>query len=169
MLPPQPQCIWVSPYYENRNGLVIYVAGHWSRSVRYTPPPPNVYIPVSEARPGYVGAAPVGPNGVFVPPPPGSRAGVIIPAPIGTPPAVVVSAPPVVRPGMTIQPPTNVPNPGNVVNTTNATVVPPPGATQRGPRVRTTFPAEPPAAAGLPRVVHPPPPVATPFNPGFHP
>jgi len=168
-MPPQPQYVWVSPYYENRSGLVIYVAGHWSREARYTPPSPTMYIPVSEPRPGYVTTAPLGPNGVFVPPPPGSRTGLIVPAPIGTPPAVVVSAPPVVRPGMVIQKTTNTFNTTNVTNVTNVTVIAPAGVTQTGRPVRTTVPAEAHAAAGLPPVVRAPPPAPAPSTASFHP
>ena len=71
----------------------------------FMPPPPTVYIPLVEVRVVHVGyARPIGPHGVFVPPPPGSQPGVIVPAPVGTPPAVVLSAPPVVRPGMVVRP-----------------------------------------------------------------
>ena len=70
---------------------------------------------------GYV--RPVGPHGVFVPPPPGSLPGVIVPCPVGTPPAVVLSAPPVVRPGMVVRPVAR----GGVVE-----VVAPAGVTREG-------------------------------------
>ena len=72
MMPPQPRYTWVEPYYENRDGLVIYVAGHWDPpGVVFIPPPRHIYVRVVEARPGYHGYRCDGPNGVFIPPPPG--------------------------------------------------------------------------------------------------
>src|SRR5579862_2776390 len=72
--PPQPGWCWNEPYYEHRNGEVIYVGGHWRPpgSV-FVPPPASVYVPRSpwRPRPGVVmGARASGPSGRFVPPPP---------------------------------------------------------------------------------------------------
>ncbi len=94
--PPRAGYIWHAPYYENRNGVVIFVGGHWRSQGRvFVPPPPSYRYTISVARPRLgviIGVPPVGPRGVFVPPPPGSRAGVIVPAPIGTHPGVVMRA-----------------------------------------------------------------------------
>ena len=109
MSPPRPDYGWVHPYYENRDGVVIFVAGHWSApGVAFVPPPMGIHLSVEVALPGVIaGPRPIGPSGCFVPPPPGSRAGYIVPAPIGTPPAVVTGAPPVVAVGMRINASTN--------------------------------------------------------------
>jgi len=116
--PPRPGFRWRHPYYENRNGMVVFVNGFWSPPhVEFVPPPININITIADVRPGVVpGPPPIGPSGVFVPPPPGSRRGIIIPAPIGTPPAVVTSAPPVVNVGMKIVHNTNSNN-TNIHNT----------------------------------------------------
>jgi hypothetical protein len=104
MGPPQPSYVWVHPYYEHRADAVIFVDGHWSPpGVVFVPPPRT--MPIVYARPAYgvvPGPRPIGPEGCFVPPPPGSRHGIIVPAPIGTAPAVVTSAPPVIAPGMRV-------------------------------------------------------------------
>ena len=79
-----------------------------------------------------------GPQGVFIPPPPGSRPGIIVPAPIGTPPRVVVGAPPVINVGMRVN--GNVENNShnvtnnvtNITNVRNVTIVAPPTATANG-------------------------------------
>ncbi|WP_067067184.1 hypothetical protein, partial [Roseateles chitosanitabidus] len=145
--PPRPDYVWVQPYYEHRDGAVVFVSGYWgARDVAFVPPPPSLHLAIEVAIGG--GSRPVGPMGVFVPPPPGSRPGLIVPAPIGTAPAVVVSAPPVVNVGMRIQhnvtnninnsvnttnntynTTNNVTNVRNVTNITNVTIVAPAGAT----------------------------------------
>jgi hypothetical protein len=103
--PPAVGYLWAPPYYENRAGVVIFVAGFWrAPGVAFIAPAPGISITVVQARPGVVMGPPVqGPQGVFVPPPPGSRPGVIVPAPVGTNPAVVVGAPPCLRPGMEVR------------------------------------------------------------------
>src|SRR5207244_4472063 len=114
--PPRPSYVWVHPYYENRGGTVIFITGHWGAiGVAFVPPPRDRYFEVERPLPGVVaGPRCIGPEGVFVPPPPGSRLGIIIPAPVGTAPAVVTSAPAVVNVGMRII---------NNVNSNNTTVV----------------------------------------------
>jgi hypothetical protein len=123
--PPRVGYVYAEPYYEHRGDVVVFVAGFWRPTYRvFMPPPPTAYIQVVEVRVVHVGyARPMGPHGVFVPPPPGSQPGVIIPAPVGTPPAVVLSAPPVVRPGMVVRPVAT----GGVVE-----VVAPAGVTREG-------------------------------------
>src|ERR1700724_3379574 len=110
----------------------------------------------------------MGPNGCFIPPPPGSRPGIIIPAPIGTAPAVMTGAPPVVAVGMRVtnnvnnsvhntkvtnNVTNNVTNVRNVTNITNVTIVAPPSATANGQAVNTTAPAQAHLAAAQSSVV----------------
>jgi hypothetical protein len=163
--PPQPGYGWVHPYYENRDGVVIFVAGHWAApGVVFVPPPPTLRLSVEIAAVGVrPGPRPVGPNGCFVPAPPGSRPGLIVPAPVGTPPAVVVSAPPVVAVGMRIT--NNVGNTtvinnhvNNVTNVTNVTIVAPAAATVNGRAVNTSVPAVAHLAAARPAVFNAPAP-----------
>lgn len=163
MGPPRPNYAWVHPYYEARDGVVIFIAGHWAPpGVAFVPPPPSLHLTVEVALPGVVpGPRPIGPNGCFVPPPPGSRPGFIVPAPIGTPPAVVTSAPPVVAVGMRINAnttvinnrTTNVTNITNVTNVTNVTIVAPPGATAGGKAFNSSVPARANLAAAMTPVV----------------
>jgi len=152
--PPHPGYTWVQPYYEHRDGEVIFVDGFWAEpGVRFMPPPVGIHISVAIAAVGVVpGPRPIGPAGVFVPPPPGSRAGIIVPAPIGTPPAVVTSAPPVVNVGMHITS-NHINNVTNVTNITNVTVVAPPSATASGRGFNGNIPAQAHLAAALPPVV----------------
>ncbi|WP_020585201.1 hypothetical protein [Uliginosibacterium gangwonense] len=102
--PPRRGYVWHQPYYEHRRDTVIFIDGHWSDPhTRFRPPPEDMRIPVAPpARGVRPGPRPIGPSGVFIPPPPGSREGLIIPAPIGTPPATIISAPPVLRQGMRV-------------------------------------------------------------------
>ena len=177
--PPRPAYVWVSPYYENRSGVVIFVTGHWAAvRVAFVPPPPGIYIAVERPLPGVVpGPACIGPEGVFVPPPPGSRHGIIIPAPLGTAPAVVTSAPPVVNVGMRITNVNNnnttvvnnVTNITNVTNVTRVTIVAPASATATGQAVNTSVPAQAHLAAALPAVVKvaAPPPATRQAIPAF--
>jgi len=172
--PPQPSYVWRPPYYENRDGIVVFITGHWApRGAVFVPPPPGLSLVVEVAGPGVApGPRPLGPSGIFVPPPPGSRLGIIVPAPMGTPPAVVTSAPPVVNVGMritnninngTIANTTNINNSrttiiNNVTNVTNVTIVAPPGATASGQAVNTSVPAQAHLAAALPALVRAPAP-----------
>ncbi|MGJ7497905.1 hypothetical protein ACSFA8_22885 [Variovorax sp. RT4R15] len=161
--PPQPGYGWVQPYYEHRDGAVVFITGHWSPpGIAFVPPPLGLSLTVAAATVGVVaGLAPIGPQGVFVPAPPGSRLGLIVPAPIGTPPAVVVSAPPVTNVGMRVQNTTinNVSNTTNVTNVTNinntrtVTVVAPASATASGRPFEVAVPAIAHLAAALPPVV----------------
>src|SRR5580692_4370233 len=159
MGPPRPNYGWVHPYYENRDGVVIFVGGHWSApGVAFVPPPMGLRLTVEVALPGVVaGPRPIGPNGCFVPPPPGSRAGFIVPAPIGTPPAVVTGAPPVVAVGMRITANTTInnrtTNVTNITNVTNVTIVAPPGATAGGKAFNSQVPARANLAAAQPSSV----------------
>ena len=190
MGPPQPSYVWVHPYYEHRADAVIFVDGHWSPpGVVFVPPPRT--MPIVYARPAYgvvPGPRPIGPEGCFVPPPPGSRHGIIVPAPIGTAPAVVTSAPPVIAPGMRVT--ANVTNVNdshvnnhvnnhvtNVTNVTNVTIVAPAGATANGHAFTGAVPSAPNLAAARPAVVqarapepgsnHPGAPNATPPGNGY--
>ena len=168
--PPRPEYRWHPPYYEHRDGMVVFITGHWGApGVVFVPPAPGIHIHVEIGGPGVIaGPRPWGPPGVFVPPPPGSRAGIIIPAPVGTAPSVVTGAPPVVNVGMRI---TNNMNSGNtttnitnnrttiVNNVTNVTIVAPAGVTASGQAVSTSVPAQAHLAAALPPVVHAPAPM----------
>lgn len=173
--PPQPGYGSVNPYYENRGGSVLFVNRFWAASgVSFVPPPPNINIAVAQVTVGVaVGFRPVGPEGVFVPAPPGSRLELIIPAPIGTAPAVVVSAPPVVNEGTQIHVNNNsnniynnnsvtnnaisnnnvTNNVTNIRNVTIVTIVAPASATASGQAVNTSVPAQAHLAASLPPVV----------------
>ena len=175
---PRPNYVWVQPYYEHRDGVVLFITGHWSPpGVAFVPPPPGLRLSVEVAAVGVVaGPRPMGPNGCFVPPPPGSRVGIIVPAPIGTAPAVVTGAPPVVAAGMRITNTVNntnitrnntvvnnVTNVRNVTNITNVTIVAPASATASGQAVNTTAPALAHLAASQPAMVkaHAPEPTST--------
>jgi hypothetical protein len=185
---PRPDYVWVHPYYEHRGETVIFVDGHWGpRGVVFMPPPPSVRLVVETPAPGVIpGPRPIGPDGCFVPAPPGSRRGIIIPAPVGTAPAVVTSAPAVVATGMRItnnvttvnnvhNNVTNVTNVTKVTNVTNVTIVAPPGAVANGHAFNTSVPAAPHLAAGRPALVQAraPEPVNTRplpvYTPGSHP
>jgi hypothetical protein len=165
MGPPRPNYVWVHPYYEHRDGVVIFVTGHWSApGVVFVPPPPGLHLTIEVGLPGVVpGPRPIGPAGCFVPPPPGSRPGFIVPAPIGTAPAVVTGAPPVVAVGMRITNNTtvnnrttnvtNVTNVTNITKVTNVTIVAPAGATAGGKAFNSEVPAQAHLAAAQPAVV----------------
>ena len=162
--PPRPGYRYFHPYYEHRNGSVIFVNGFWAAAdVHFSVPGANINIAFSAPLAGvHEGPRPMGPEGVFVPPPPGSRYGVIVPAPLGTPPAVVSSAPPVINSGMRI---TNNVNSNNVnsnnttiVNNTtvinNYTIVAPANATSNGQAYSGSAPAQAHLAAAMHPVVH---------------
>jgi len=166
---PQPNYVWVQPYYEHRDDAVIFINGHWAApGVVFVPPPPTLSISFVEVGRGVVpGPRPIGPMGVFVPPPPGSRPGIIVPAPIGTAPAVMMSAPAVMNVGMRVQNNVNttvnnvnnvnntrVTNITNVTNVTNVTVVAPATATASGQAYQANVPAQAHLAAALPAVSH---------------
>ena len=166
MGPPRQDYVWVHPYYEHRGDAVIFIDGHWSApGVVFVPPPPTLHLVVETPAVGVIaGPRPIGPDGCFVPAPPGSRAGIIIPAPVGTAPAVVTSAPAVVNVGMRItnnvttvnnvnNSVTNVTNVTRVTNVTNVTIVGPPGATATGHAYNTMVPAAPHLAAARPALV----------------
>src|SRR5437762_1318059 len=168
MEPPRPQYVWVHPYYEHRGGAVIFISGYWSApGVGFVQPSPELVLAVEPAAVGVIpGPRPIGPEGCFVPAPPGSRRGIIVPAPVGTAPAVVTSAPPVVAVGMRVT--TNVSNVNNtnihntnirntnitnVTNVTNVTIVAPPAATANGRAFSSSVPAAPHLAAARPALV----------------
>src|SRR5207342_1419218 len=116
---------------------VIFIDGHWAPPGMVFVPPPRT-LPIVYARPAYgvvPGPRPIGPEGCFIPAPPGSRRGIIVPAPIGTAPAVVTSAPAVFAPGMRVNANVHVNNSvhvTNVTNVTNVTIVAPAGVTASG-------------------------------------
>ncbi len=155
--PPQPNYGWVQPYYEHRGDVVVFVPGFWcAPQVRFVPPPVGVNITLAIAAPGVrFGVAAIGPQGVFVPPPPGSRAGIIVPAPLGTPPAVVVSAPAVINVGMRVRGNVDInshnttTNVTNITNVTNVTVEAPVGATANGQAFQNSVPASAHLAAAM--------------------
>src|SRR4029077_19272747 len=132
----------------------IFINGHWSApDVVFVPPAPGLVLVVEPAAAGVMpGPRAMGPEGCFVPAPPGSRRGIIVPAPMGTAPAVVTSAPPVVAVGMRVTnnltnirntntPP--APNVTNVTNVPNVTIVAPPAATANGRSFSSSVPAAP--------------------------
>src|SRR3984893_13146159 len=169
---PRPNYMWVHPYYEHRDGVVIFITGHWSPpGVAFVPPPPGIHLTVEIAAAGVIaGPRPMVPNVCFVPPPPGSRPGIIIPARVGTAPAVVTGAPPVVAVGMRVtnninntnivrnntmvnNTTNNVTNVRNVTNITNVTIVAPPSDTANGQAVNTSVPAQAHLAAAQKAIV----------------
>jgi len=160
MAPPRAQYVWVHPYYEHRGGAVIFISGYWSApGVGFVQPSSELVLAVEPPAVGVIpGPRPIGPEGCFVPAPPGSRRGIIVPAPVGTAPAVVTSAPPVVAVGMRVT--TNVSNVHNtnihntnITNVTNVTIVAPPTATANGRAFSSSVPAAPHLAAGRPALV----------------
>ena len=164
MAPPRAQYVWVHPYYEHRGDAVIFINGHWSApDVAFVPPAPGLVLVVEPAAAGVMpGPRAMGPEGCFVPAPPGSRRGIIVPAPVGTAPAVVTSAPPVVAVGMRVTNNTtnirntnitNITHVTNVTNVTNVTIVAPPAATANGRGFSSSVPAAPHLAAARPALV----------------
>ncbi len=177
--PPQPGYGWVHPYYENRGGSVVFVNGFWAApGVTFVAPSISANIAIGVVGVGVVaGLRPIGPQGIFVPAPPGSHFGLIVPAPIGTPPAVVTGVPPIIREGMRINinnnnsttANNNVTTVRNVTNITNVTIVAPPSATANGQAVNTSVPAQSHMAAAMPPVVKSfaPEPVSTKAIPAY--
>ena len=102
--PPRPDYRWVPPYYEHRDDRVLFVDGFWSApGVAFVRPAATLSIALAVVGAGIaIGRPPIGPQGPFVPPPPGSHWGLIVPAPVGTSPFVVRGAPPIVAPGMRV-------------------------------------------------------------------
>lgn len=158
LAPPLPNYGWVQPYYEYRNAGVVFITGHWSPpGVFFAPPPINLNLTLATPLVGVVaGPLPIGPLGVFVPAPPGSRVGIIVPAPIGTAPAVVAGAASVVNVGMRVRNNittinnTQVTNTVNNNNVTTVTVVAPATATANGQAFQSVVPAQAQLAAALP-------------------
>jgi hypothetical protein len=152
--PPRPHYHWVPPYYEHRQDRVIFVDGFWSPpGVAFVPPARDLVIALAVIGAGIaIGHAPQGPQGSFVPPPPGSRLGLIVPAPIGTAPAVVTRAPAIIAPGMRVT--TNVTNVNRVTNTvnnvTNVTIEAPAATTANHQPVRVSVPTLPHLAVAVP-------------------
>ncbi|MGN6526851.1 MAG: hypothetical protein ACTHL8_10710 [Burkholderiaceae bacterium] len=155
--PPRHHYHWQEPYYEHRGDRVVFVPGYWAApDSRFVAPAIGVAIAAAFVAAGvHHGHAPDGPQGVFVPPPPGSRPGIIVPAPLGTPPAVVLGAPPVIHAGMRVE--GNVEN--NSHNTTivnnirNVTIIAPQGTTANGQRFQTTVAAQSHPMPGVKPVV----------------
>ena len=164
---------WVKPYCEHRDSVVIFIGGHWAApGVEFVAPPVTLNIAVFNAAPGLMsGLRPIGPAGVFVPAPPGSRPGIMVPAPVGTAPAVLMSAPPVANVGMpvhtTVNNPTskdtritnvtniaNIANTANISNVNNVGVMAPAEAMISGHAFLAAVPAQAHLAAALPPVLH---------------
>ena len=168
--PPRPNYAWVHPYYENRDGAVVFITGYWGPpGVVFVPPALNLRLTLVTPSVGVVaGLRPIGPPGVFVPAPPGSRLGLIVPAPIGTAPAVVTSAAPVVNVGMRIQN-SNTTRVTNMTNISNVTIVAPATATANGRAFESAVPAQAHLAAALAPVIRAtaPTPVSTRPIPAF--
>ena len=162
--PPQLGFGWVQPYYEHRDSVVIFIGGHWAApGVVFVAPPLTLNIVVVSAAPGVLpGPRPIGPAGVFVPAPPGSRPGIIVPAPVGTASAVMMSAPPVTNVGMHVRTTVNnttvndtrITNITNTSNITSVSVVAPAEAMVSGHAYQATMPAQAHLAAVLPPVLH---------------
>jgi len=161
--PPQYGYCWMHPYYENRGGAVVFVNGFWAApGVHFIQPSLQLHLNFAAVNDGVIaGVRPIGPQGVFIPAPPGSARGLIVPAPIGTSPAVVTSAPPIIREGMrvhiennshnTIVNNTVMTNNTNIVN--NVTIVAPPGSTANGQAFTKAVPAQAHLAAQMTPVV----------------
>ena len=48
--PPRPDYVWVHPYYEHRDGAVVFVSGYWAaHGVGFVPPPPGLHLSVQIA------------------------------------------------------------------------------------------------------------------------
>ncbi|MCC7068001.1 MAG: hypothetical protein IT523_06060 [Burkholderiales bacterium] len=157
--PPTLGYVWFDPYYEHRGDGVVFVNGFWAApGVRFVPPAPSLRLTLSVTAAGAFGAAAIGPQGVFVPAPPGSRSGLIVPAPIGTAPAVVVSAPALINPGMrvvqnthvTINERTTINNTTNITNVRNVTVMAPATATANHAAFSSEVPSQAALAAARP-------------------
>ena len=149
--PPRPQYTWHEPYYEHRDDKVVYVPAYWSPPERhFIAPAIGIAIVAAVVAVGiHAGHHAEGPQGVFIPPPPGSRPGIIVPAPIGTPPSVVIGAPPVINVGMRVN--GNVENNShnvtnnvtNITNVRNVTIVAPKTATANGRGFQQAVAADP--------------------------
>ena len=152
LAPPRPRYHWVNPYYEHRHGAVVFVNGFWAApEVDFVAPPFGMSIAIAFVGNGVRrGERPHGPEGVFVPAPPGSHTGLIVPAPIGTPPAVVISAPPIVNVGMRI---TNNGN-NSTTNFNNVIIAAPANSTANGAAFSHAVPAQPHLAAAMTPVTH---------------
>ncbi|PRC91940.1 hypothetical protein [Solimicrobium silvestre] len=150
--PPRPGYHWNNPYYDHRDNSVIFVNGFWAApGISFVAPSLNANIAIGVITLGVIaGSRPNGPEGVFIPAPPGSYYGLIVPAPIGTSPAVVSGLPPIIRSGMHI---TNN-NQTNTTNITNVTVIAPANSTANGQAVNTSIPAQPHLAAAQTPVVN---------------
>lgn len=162
-LPPRPGDVWVPPYYEHRDGAMVFIDAHW-RSVRlvFTPPRPGLRIARAAVAPGAaLGPLPTGPEGIVLPPPPGSRPGLVVPAPLGTPPALMMALPPVGQVGMRVSAsPRQAAGRGIDVGLVRVTA--PASATLDGHAHDASLPAEAYLAASMPSVVVAPAPTPRP-------
>jgi len=156
--PPRPGYQWNNPYYDHRGNSVVFVNGFWAApGVTFVAPSLTADIAIGIIGIGIVaGMRPNGPEGVFIPAPPGSYYGLIVPAPIGTSPAVVIGAAPIIRTGMrvTVNNQSNVSNVTNMTNITNVTVIAPASAMANGKAVNVSVPAQPHLAAAQSPVVN---------------
>lgn len=103
--PPRPRYHWVPPYYEHRRDRVVFVDGFWAApGVDFVAPAAGLTIALAVVGGAFAhGHAPDGPQGPFLPPPPGSRPGLLVPAPIGIAPYVMTRAPAIVSGGMQVR------------------------------------------------------------------
>ena len=153
--PPRPHDYWQAPYYEHRKDRVIFVDGHWSPpGASFVPPRQDLFIALAVIAAGVaIGHVAQGPQGVFLPPPPGSYHGLIVPAPIGTSPAVMLRAPAIFAPGMRVIHNERIVNEHNttIINNTNMVTIQAPAATTANHQaVNQTVPAAPHLAALAP-------------------
>ena len=146
--PPRPGLRWMQPSYEHRLGSVLFVTGYWSDALPNCAPQGVVGLGAKPAPGTPAGSPAIGPEGSFLPPPPGSRRGIIVPAPFGSAPAVVTSAPPVVAPGMRVRRCTATGEVGTRLN-----IVAPSSSTACGRPVDLYVPTQAHLAASLPSVV----------------
>jgi hypothetical protein len=156
--PPRPGYRWQQPYYDHRGGHVVFVGGFWARpGVEFVVPAAGAAIALAVVLPGVIaGPPPTGPEGVFIPPPPGSRPGLIVPAFVGCPSAVVIGAPPLIRPGMRVTHNHDTTSTNTVIDNTtinNVTIIAPAGAVATHVAVNTNVPAAAHLAAAQTPVV----------------
>lgn len=164
LAPPQPGYLWFNPYYEHRGGHIVFIDGFWGApGVVFQPPGASPGLALVTPLTGFApGPAPIGPEGVIIPAPPGSVAGLVIAAFVSSAPAVVTSAPPAVAVGMQVRRVASVATP-NPPSEDQVIIEAPAAAVATQEPFARTVPAQAHLAAALPPVVRmmaPPPPSA---------